>query len=326
MKKHRMILLSVCLSALLLMCVLSGCGSDSKTEEDGLQIVTTILPIYDWTMNILGDTASEAEVTMLLDSGVDLHSFQPSAQDLIRISQCDLFIYVGGESDAWVADALKESADSDRIVLNLMDILGDSAKEEEVVEGMEEEEEAESEEGPEYDEHVWLSLINAKIFTKSIAAACETLDAGNKAAYQANAEAYLQALSTLDTQYRAAVEDALRKTILFGDRFPFRYLTDDYGISYYAAFSGCSAESEASFETIAFLVNKVLELELPCVLTLEGTDHGIAETIISTTGDSALKILSMDSMQSTTAEDVAAGAAYLSAMENNLSVLTEALH
>jgi zinc transport system substrate-binding protein len=318
------------LAALLLLGGLSACGGNQQpaAESGKLKIVTTIFPIYDWVMNVLGDDPAEAEVTLLLGSGVDLHSFQPSAADILRISTCDLFVYVGGESDAWVDDALKEAVNKDMTVVNLMDALGDAVKEEETVEGMEaEEEEGEGEEeGPEYDEHVWLSLRNAADLTNSIANALATVDAAHAEAYRANAAAYITKLNGLDAEYRAAVDAAPVKTLLFGDRFPFRYLVDDYGLDYYAAFVGCSAETEASFETITFLARKADELSLPAVCTIEGTDKRIAETVVANTQTKDQKILILDSMQSVTAKDAAAGTTYLSIMEGNLAVLKEALN
>ena len=489
----------------------TGCGKKNATENgetdsDKLSVVTTIFPEYDWVKEILGDKAESTDLTMLLDNGVDLHSYQPTADDIIKISDCDLFIYVGGESDKWVDDALKEATNKDMKVINLLEVLGDSVKTEETVEGMQETEHAHdhskevstfeddevqdrslsdwagdwqsaypfaldgtlddafaamAEEGemtaneyktyyqngyktditnidiegdhieftyedgkkvgsdyqyvgyyiqnwstgtkaamyrfeavdrtsgaPVYiefndhmieqaaaehfhirmsnesfdaiidpenswptffpadmtgeeicehmeghdheheeedDEHVWLSLKNAETLVGAISDALQELDPDNKDAYTANTSAYIEKLSALDGEYQSAVDGAARKTVLFGDRFPFRYLVDDYGLSYYAAFVGCSAESEASFETVSFLAKKVDELGLPCVLTIEGKNHKIAETIVENTAEKNQKILTMDSMQSTTSEDVANGTTYLSVMEQNLSVLKEAL-
>ena len=277
---------------------------------------------------ILGDKADHAEVTMLLDNGVDLHSYQPTADDIIKISDCDLFLYVGGESDGWVEDALKEAINQNMKVINLLDVLGEQVKEEEVVEGMEgeEDEESEDEDEPEYDEHVWLSVKNAGTLCNAIADALEEIDPANKDAYATNAASYLEKLAALDGEYQTVVDNAARKTVLFGDRFPFRYLTDDYGLSYYAAFAGCSAETEASFETISFLAGKVDELRLPCVLTIDGAQHKIAETIVQNTAEKNPSILTLDSMQSTTSTDVANGTTYLSVMESNLDVLKQALN
>ena len=321
---------------------LSACNSGVKTDTTAsisndsskkLQIVTTIFPEYDWVMNVLGETSKEAEVTMLLGNGVDLHSYQPTTDDILKISTCDLFIYVGGESDEWVEDALKNSQNNNRVTLNLLDILGEAVKEEEVVEGMQAEEEHDhddedhdhGEEEVEYDEHVWLSLKNAEKITDAIKDSLAKLDTANAGKFTENANTYIEKLKALDLKYREAVSTSPVKTLLFGDRFPFRYLTDDYGLSYYAAFVGCSAETEASFETITFLSGKVDELSLNNVMTIEGTDHRIAETIIRNTASKDQKILTLDSMQSITIKDVQAGTTYLSIMEKNLEVLKEAL-
>ena len=327
--------ISILLAVVLMTGCLSACGSGSRqpaADTGKLQIVTTIFPEYDWVMNVLGDNPAKAEVTMLLDTGVDLHSFQPTAADILKISKCDLFIYVGGESDEWVADALKEATNRDMLVIDLLNVLGGAVKEEELVEGMQEEEhEDEEEQGKdhgeevEYDEHVWLSLRNAAVLVDSISDALGKLDPDNADSYKKNAAAYIEKLNTLDGAYRAAVSSAAFKTLLFGDRFPFRYLTDDYGLAYYAAFVGCSAETEASFETITFLARKADELSLPAVMTIEGTDHRIAETIVQNTQTKDQQILTMDSMQSVTAKDVKNGTTYLSLMEKNLSVLKDAL-
>ena len=495
------------LALVMLVGVLAGCEKQNDTNKtDRLSIVTTIFPEYDWVKEILGDKAENAEITMLLDNGVDLHSYQPTADDIVKISDCDLFIYVGGESDEWVDNALKNATNKNMKVINLLDVLGDSVKTEETVEGMQEEEhdhdhghneeitkddikdrtlsdfagewkslypylltgdldeycehkaeededssttkdtylekykaswqcdankitingnkitftytdgksvsaeytyagyqpklndegkirsvryqfETTSTDAPKYvqfndhghepgeaehfhiyfgnngfdalmdlktnpffvggslsvdeildelmghshdheeesDEHVWLSLRNAEALCKAISAALQEIDPDNKDAYASNTSAYIKKLSALDSEYKKAVNAATYKTVLFGDRFPFRYLVDDYGLSYYAAFVGCSAETEASFETISFLAKKVDELKMPCVLTIEGAQHKIAETIVQNTTAKNQKVLTMDSMQSTTSKDVKNGTTYLSVMEQNLSVLKEAL-
>ena len=333
MKKITALLLAL----MMLAGVLAGCGKPKDTGKSGkLKVVTTIFPEYDWVRAILGDKAENAEITMLLDNGVDLHSYQPTADDIVKISDCDLFVYVGGKSDGWVENALKNAANKNMKVINLLEVLGDSAKAEETVEGMQEEEHdhddadehddaEEHEHEEEKDEHVWLSLKNAQVLCTSIADALAAIDPDNKDTYVANAAAYKDKLAALDADYKAAVDGAAHKTVLFGDRFPFRYLVDDYGLRYYAAFAGCSAETEASFETISFLAKKVDELKLPCVLTIEGAQHKIAETIVQNTTSKNQKVLTMDSMQSTTSKDVKNGTTYLSVMEKNLSVLKEAL-
>ena len=501
-------LISVFLCLVLMLGILAGCGktpaADDNKDADGkkLSIVATIFPAYDWVRQILGERADSVELTLLLDNGADLHSYQPTADDMVKIANCDMFIYVGGESDEWVKDALANAANKNMTVINLMDVLGDSVKEEEIVEGMQADHEhshgatsfednevqdrslsdwagdwqsvypylldgtlgvvmehkaengdktaqeyydyykrgyetdverividgnnityykndqpasseyiykgfqiytyesgnkgvryffeaadadagvpkyiqfSDHEIGPtkpehfhlysgnesfdklsenmenwptyfpaeldgqgivdemighdhhdetEYDEHVWLSLKNAAVLCGEIVRRLSILDADNQEIYAANGMAYIDRLNALDEQYQTAVNAAKIKTVLFGDRFPFRYLVDDYGLEYYAAFVGCSAETEASFETIVFLANKVDELGLNTVLTIESGDGKIARTIIENTAAKSAQVLQMDSMQSTTAQSVADGAAYLDIMEKNLDVLKEAL-
>ena len=321
MKKILALLLALWIPA----AVLSGCApQDDSAASNKLNIVTTIFPAYDWVREILGAETDRAEITMLLDSGVDLHSYQPTVDDIVKISDCDLFLYVGGESDGWVDDALKNAPNKERKVIRLLDVLGDSAKAEETVEGMQEEEHDHEEEA-EYDEHIWLSLKNAQVLVAAISEALQESDPARKDIYAANAAAYVEKLSALDGEYRAAVDSGKYKTLLFGDRFPFRYLADDYGLDYYAAFPGCSAETEASFETVSFLAGKMDALGLPCVLTIEGTQLKIAETIVQNTAQKNQQVLTMDSMQAVTANDAASGVCYLSIMEKNLSVLKKAL-
>ena len=321
MKKILALLLALWIPA----AVLFGCApQDDSAASNKLNIVTTIFPAYDWVREILGDETDRAEITMLLDSGVDLHSYQPTVDDIVKISDCDLFLYVGGESDGWVDDALKNAPNKERKVIRLLDVLGDSAKAEVTVEGMQEEEHDHEEEA-EYDEHIWLSLKNAQVLVAAISEALQETDPARKDTYAANAAAYVEKLSALDGEYRTAVDSGKYKTLLFGDRFPFRYLADDYGLDYYAAFPGCSAETEASFETVSFLAGKMDALGLPCVLTIESTQHKIAETIVQNTAQKNQQILTMDSMQAVTANDAASGVSYLSIMEKNLSVLKKAL-
>lgn len=331
-------LISILLVTVMVILGISACGQknpsakDSTTEKNTdkkIKVVTTIFPEYDWVKEIAGDAGENMEITMLLDNGVDLHSYQPTTADLAKVSDCDLFIYVGGESDAWVDGALKEAVNKNMKVINLLDVLGKSVKEEEVKEGMEAEEEEDEEdsqeEEPEYDEHVWLSLKNAKVLTKAIADSLCEIDKEHKDIYSQNEKNYEEKLDTLDKEYQETVDAASKKTLLFGDRFPFRYMVDDYGLDYYAAFVGCSAETEASFKTIKFLAEKADELELKNVMTIEKSDQKIAKTIIDNTKNKDQNILTLDSMQSTTSEDVKNGTTYLSVMENNLNVLKEAL-
>lgn len=300
-------------------------------NQKKLSIVATTFPQYDWVRQILGEKVNDVELTLLLDNGVDLHSFQPTVEDIAKISTSDMFIYVGGESDAWVQGALETATNKDMTVINMLEVLGDRVKEEEIVEGMEGEHEEEQGEGEseteehEADEHVWLSLKNAQIICADIASKLEILDPQNADVYKTNTENYIKLLTNLDGEYKNAVDNAPVKTLLFGDRFPFRYLVDDYGLQYYGAFVGCSAETEASFETVVFLANKVNELNLKNILIIDNTNDTIAKTISENSNNKDQKILSLDSMQAVTAEDVSNGATYLSIMESNLKVLKESL-
>lgn len=333
-------------------------NSIEKGNSNKISIVCTTFPQYDWVKNILGEEAERFYVTLLLDNGVDMHSYQPAVKDIATAGSSDLFIYVGGESDTWVEDALKEAKNKDLKAINLMETLDNFIKEEEVVEGMQEERKSlghsheksskekqeqtqkeshensqeingqkeAADEEPEYDEHIWLSIRNAEIMVKNIEKAIEQLDSDNAKVYQNNAENYIKKLDTLDKQYANTIQNAKYKAILFGDRFPFRYMADDYDLKYYAAFAGCSAETMAGFETVTFLAKKADELRLPVILTIENSDGRIAEAVKSNTTKKNQKILAMNSLQSVTKEQIADGITYLQVMQENLSVLSEALN
>ena len=334
--------------------------ADEAGDDGRIQIVTTVFPEYDWVMNVLGDEADRADVTLLLDDGTDMHSYQPSAEDILTIATSDVFVYVGGESDEWVDDVLKEADNGDMAVVDLMDILGDDAMEEELLEGMQEEAEdgtakaaedmsdtdgnssgdaaeasgdtaeteADTADGAaevEYDEHVWLSLRNSEVFVQAIAEALAEKDPDAADTYMENASTYIDQLAALDEKYQAAADASEKKTLLFADRYPFAYMAEDYGLTCYAAFAGCSAETEASFETIIFLANKVDELGIRSILVLENSDQKIADVVIQTTKKGDQQVLVMDSMQSKTREDIEDGVTYLNVMESNLKTLQEAL-
>ena len=324
-----------------LMTVLSGCSGTTKEsvvpnqkqeimEADKKnrnlpEIVCATFPEYDWVRNILGDQMEKFLVTLLVQNGMDLHSYQPSAEDMITISDSDVFIYTGGVSDSWVEDVRRTGQTEKQQILNLMEALGERIKTEEIAEGMEHTHGQEEETHIALDEHIWLSLKNVCVLVEQIQMAVTELDPQSAEIYEKNAEDYKKKLLELDEAYQEAVDAAEEKTVLFGDRFPFRYLTEDYGLTYYAAFAGCSAETEASFETITFLAGKMDELELPAVLTIENSDGKIARTIIENTEEKNQQILTMNSLQSLTKEDVEHGVTYLSVMEENLETLKLAL-
>lgn len=310
---------------LLLSCVfvLAACGErtdnnnlSSNEADNSLKIVTTIFPTYDWLRQIVGDLDSQVEITLLVANGLDLHSYQPAVEDIRKLSECDLIVYVGGESEEWVETALQEAVNPDMQALNLLSVLGDAAMAEQT-------EQASAE--PEYDEHVWLSLNNAALFCNTIAEKLADIDPDNAEVYLTNAAAYQKKLALLDDDYKSAVASAPQKTLLFADRFPFLYLTEDYGLNWYAAFAGCSAETEASFATVQFLAEKIDELGLHNVLVIEKSDQRLAQTIVQNTQGKDQQILVMDSMQAVTSKDIDEGANYLTIMEKNLAVLREAL-
>ena len=305
-------------------------AKESKNTNT-IKIVTTIFPEYDWTREIIGTQTENTELTLLMNNGTDLHSYQPSIQDIAKISTADIFIYVGGESDGWVKDTLKNVRNKNIIALNLMELLGDKVREEEIIEGMQAEEDEhhhehhDDEEEIEYDEHVWLSLRNAKICCNAICEALCKIAPENATAYKTNLAAYSKKLDDLDSRFSGTVSSSTQTTLLFGDRFPFRYFVDDYSLNYYAAFVGCSAETEASFETIIFLAKKVDELGLNSVCQIESGTGKIARTIIQSSKNKNATILTFDSMQSVNSTNIKNGTTYLNIMEKNLEVLNEAL-
>ena len=335
------------LAAALTFTACSAEKSEKTPAQKKVSIVATIYPQYDWLKNVLGNHLDAVNLKLLIKNGTDLHSYKPSAQDIAAIASADMVVYVGGESDEWIEKALSATPKAGRVQVNLMEALGDRVKEEEVVEGMEHEhhhehaEEAEEHEHHEHaethedhehaeeaenDEHIWLSLKNAEILVMNLADAISKVDTANATEYHMNAALYIAKISALDAQYRAATDSATLKTILFGDRFPFRYLVDDYGIKYFAAFVGCSAESEASFETVAFLAGKMDSLALPAIFTIDGSNGKIARAILEASKKSKdTPVLSLNSMQSVTDAQMQSGIDYLSIMQSNLEVLKKAI-
>ena len=293
-----------------------------------MNIVCTTFPQYDWTKNLIVGMEDQYEVKLLLNQGTDMHSYQPTAEDVVVISECDLLIYGGGESEEWVLDAIKESDNNEMRTLCLMEAAHENVKEEVVVEGMQSNGEEEEEESATIggDEHIWLSLKNAKLLVTAIEEEIVQLDPKNRNLYDNNLESYVNQLDELDKEYEEAVANATYKTVLFGDRFPFLYLMEDYGLSYYAAFSGCSAETEASFDTITFLAEKLDAYDLPCVLVLENSDGKLANTIISSSKRQSGTVVNMHAMQSVTKKDIDDGTTYLGLMKQNLEALKKAIY
>ena len=294
---------------------MSASCTKSEKKKNHLTVTAAIFPEYDWLLNITAGVEN-IECILLSKSGVDLHSFQPSAKDIICIKESDLFIYTGGESDSWIKEILQETPEVRSI--NLLEVLEENVVEEEITEGME----------TEYDEHVWLSLNLASKICMKISRELSELDKDNASSYEKNFSEYNEKLLSLENQYSTffSSPSASGKTLIFCDRFPFRYLAKDYGLNYYAAFSGCSAQTDASFSTMAFLTEKADKLNCSAVFILEESDGKIASTVVSNSKNKNMEILKLDSVQSVSEEKISRGYTYLNAMEQNLEVLKKALN
>lgn len=323
--KNRFLILTGIFMAMLF--GITGCRGQEyaglNAGDGKIQIVCTTFPLYDWTRQIAGSDNDNIDITYLLKNGADIHSYQATAADVALISSCDVIIYTGGQSEEWIDEIIKNPVNKDIKAVKLMDILGDGIKEEEIVDGMQHEEHGHDEE--EYDEHVWLSVKNAVIFCNAIEEALSGKDPDRTLTYHTNTENYVAELQRLDGEFESLVNKSVRNVLLFGDRFPFRYLTDDYGISYYAAFPGCSAETEASFETVTYLAGKLDEENIPVVLVIENSDKRIAQTIINNTRNKNAGIVEMNSMQSVPESSIGDGVTYIKLMEENYDALTQAL-
>lgn len=302
-------------------------NNESAAAGGTLRIVCTGYPQYDFVSQVLGENPAGIEVVYLLGSGVDMHNYQASAEDMIKIKTSDLLIYTGGESEMWVNTLIQQTSGNRFKAISLLEMV--EAKEEVIVEGMEDDHDDEAEEHEDegdYDEHVWLSLRNSVQIVDAICGAVSVIDPAHGELYQANAAAYTDKLNELDSRYEQAVSEADRDCILVADRFPFRYLADDYHLTYYAAFPGCSAETEASFETVVFLAEKVGELKLPSVFITDGSNGKIARTVIDNSQQKEAAIKTLNSIQSVSADDINSGVTYLGLMEENLNLLKEALN
>lgn len=305
------------LIALTLLCLpLAGCGAEAAEETDGISVVATVFAPYDFARQLVGD---RGEVTLLLPPGSEAHSYEPSPKDIIEIQNCDVFIYVGGVSDAWVTDVLESVGDGVRTV-TLMDCV--ELLEEEHVEGMEIDEHEHDDGEVEYDEHVWTSPRNAKLICEKIAAALSEADPEGEAEYSAALEGYCAELDELDAAFTDVVANGVRNTIVFGDRFPLLYFAKAYGLDYYAAWPGCADEAEPSAATVAFLIDKVNEENIPVVFHIELSNEDMADTICEATG--ADKLL-FSACHNVTRAQFEEGVTYLDLMWQNVDALKEAL-
>ena len=314
--------LPLLLAALLL---LTGCAPPADTDE--LTVIATNFPAYDFARQISGDTA---QIRMLLSPGAEAHSYEPTPRDMIDIQNCDLFIYAGGENEAWVTDMLSSlEIDRDKVIA-MLDVVDPLC--EETVEGMESDHHHHDDacghdhdhdhtEG--YDEHVWTSPKNAALITWEIGNKLQDIDPANASLYTTRCADYQARLSELDASFRTLVNNAPRRTIVFADRFPVRYFTEEYGLEYFAAFPGCSADTEPSASTIAFLIDKVKEQNIPVVFSIELSNGRLAAAIAEATG---AKVLTFTSCHNLTRDEFESGATYISLMQNNLLNLQEALY
>lgn len=280
---------------------LCGCTAYEKTDGK-ISIVCTTFPQYDWTRELIKGAEDKYELTYITENGTDIHSFQPSADDIVKIKNCNLIIYTGGESDEWIEEYAKDIKS-----VNMLKTVGDET--------------LYDTEANETDEHTWLSLDNAEKICREIADSLKKIDPTGEDLYESNEENYEKQLDILDEKYELLTKTTQYDTVVVADRFPFRYLFDDYDIKYFAAFSGCSAETEASFETVKLLSEKAENV--PAVLVTDEGNIKLAQTVISNTSDKSKPIISLNSMQSVTKED--AQITYLSVMEDNLSKIEQAL-
>ena len=288
----------------------SGCAPTGYNSADNgkISIVCTVFPQYDWVKNLISGAEDKYELTLLTDKGVDIHSYQPSADDIIKIAESSLIIYTGGESDAWVKDYTKDI--EGKSFINMLEAVEDDA--------LYDVEENEN------DEHVWMSFDNAEEICEKISEQLIRFDPSDEELYNKNKENYENKLEALEKEYADAVDSSKNKIVVIADRFPFRYLFDEYDISYYAAFPGCSAETEASFEKVKTLSEKAESTS--AVLVTDNGNISLAQTVISNTSDKNKPILSLCSMQNVKKEDIDSGFTYLTAMRDNLETLKKALN
>ena len=301
--------------------------NERRNNQAHASIISTSFVGYDFARAVNGDSNG---IKMLLKPGAESHDYEPSPQDIIDIEKADLFIYVGGESEAWVEKILHDNNIDKSKTLRLMDLV--ELKEEETVEGMEEtsheheheegEHSGEHEEETEYDEHIWTSPKNAIKLVEAIQVKMMQLKPAESDKYTENTVKYTAKISELDAKFREIVASSSKKELIFGDRFPFRYFVDEYGLKYYAAFPGCAEQTEASSNTVAFLIDKIKQDGIQVVLKIELTAGNLAKTIAEETG---AKVMELNSAHNVSAEDFENGVTYVDIMTKNTEVLAEAL-
>ena len=317
------------LLSLLVICALclslTACGGGYERADDGkITIVAAIFPEYDWLRNLTAGSEN-VELKLLIDKGVDLHSYQPDVNDIVTISDCDVFVYTGGAGDVWVEDVIATAMNPALIAVDLMELL---EQHRDLCELGHIHDHADGDEAHEHtaDEHIWLSLVNAGYLCEELTELLCELDWDNEALYRGNLADYSEQIRALDEMYYTVLSETSHETILFADRFPFAYLMEDYGLHYHAAYEGCSAETEVSFDTFARLSDTLHGLNLPGVVVIDDSDHRIADTVIAASGDKSREIYTLQTMQAVSRRDIKNGITYLEIMEENLSVLARALN
>ena len=295
------------------MLILCGCSSDNNTKTEKLQIVTTIFPAYDFARQVFGD---KADITMLLKPGMESHTYDPSAKDIVKIKECDLFIYNGGESDVWVDNLLKSTENVN--ALKMMDCV-QPLEEEELI-GVETEEEHGY--GEEYDEHIWTSPKNAALIVDGIKQQAIAIDKDNCQYYEQSAAEYTDKINDLDKRFEELLKGENRYFV-FGDRFPLLYFFKEYGLNYYVAFPGCGSETEPSAQTVSFLNEKLSDDDtVKTVFHIELSNCKLADTLA---GENNLPTAEFHTCHNITADDFKAGESYVSLMERNYDMLIIAL-
>ena len=323
------------LSLLLSAVSLTGCASANidkpgQSADDTPSILCAAFAEYDWTRQILGDNPANINLQLLNGSGMDMHSYQPSVADMVKIADADLMIYTGGDSEFWIEDALESSETPGRQALSFMEVFSSDHDMADRYTSDEHDEHGDHDHGEgghvhSTDEHLWLSPVMAPEFINAITEAVIALDPANEQYYKDNASDYIDKIRALSTRFAEATGSADHTTLLFADRYPFKYLLEDYGLGHVAAFPGCSAETEASFDTILALSETVDQLDLNAVIILHKSKPDLAQTVINNSSKKDAQVLILNSMQSVTKSDIADGATWLSIMESNLEALSLAL-
>lgn len=307
-------LLALFLALVMLLCALAGCAK----KDEKITVLCTVFPIYDWVRTVVGKSDS-VDVILLVSDGADLHSYQPTARDAINIRTADIIVRVGGADDSFVDDLAELGKGID---LRLMEAEGV------VLHTAGTSSEHHDHDGHEHtvDEHIWLSLKNAVACVEAISRALSTSDPQGAEKYKQNADLYIESLLALDEDYTSITTTAKNKKMVFADRFPFVYMTSDYGIEYEAAFEGCTTDAEAGFDTILRLSEQLDLWQLSYIFVTENSDRRLCDAVRELKKDRQTEVAVLNSLQSVSEKDIESGATYLKIMADNLSVLEKALN